>query len=647
MKAATDVNSANNSAARKSGLARSSASRVLLLWFVVLLGLLGAVLVVAPANAQEEVPPVQELTGRLEQDGDAIWYLLPELTQGQTLYVYAEGTSGNLDPFVALADTSVAAGSLVGKFDAEVEQAIAAGRDTVSVVPEYADQYFLAWDDDSGGGFAAAFEYEIPADGDYQIEIASAPLNPTFGQYRLLIGLNQPEVLTGTAEPTEVVIAEFTMETDPSGIAVQEITGTVTVDQPQTFLRLGNFDAGESLQVFVEPISGDLIPKVVLLAFGTKPIRSANHNSQNGQSVLEHVFPVEESNYRLDIMGEHETTGTFRLLVGRNAPEVLTGRAMEVGAPVLQPPIEVHVGVKLQQITNIDQSTEQYGAVYTFQMQWTDPRLAFSPDDCQCEFKLFSGDDFERFVTANDLNWPDFTLFNQQGNRWIQDKIVTVQPNGEATYLERFTTDFQAPDFDFRQFPFDTQEFFIAVDSLLPWAFYTYSSSESFNEVGGQLGEEEWYVIDYDTDVTQKQVSTENVTARFSFRYFAKRHITFYIIRILVPLGLIIIVAWITFFMEDYSKRVEATSANLLLFIAFNFTISDDLPRLGYVTYLDALLVSTFVISVFIVVYNVYLKRQENHGKERRARQIDRLMIWFYPLSYLTAFGVATWLFFF
>ncbi len=114
-----------------------------------------------------------------------------------------------------------------------------------------------------------------------------------------------------------------------------------------------------------------------------------------------------------------------------------------------------------------------------------------------------------------------------------------------------------------------------------------------------------------------------------------------------MPLGLIIIVAWITFFMEDYGKRVEATSANLLLFIAFNFTISDDLPRLGYVTYLDALLVSTFVISVFIVVYNVYLKRQENHGKERRARQIDRLMIWFYPLSYLTAFGVATWLFFF
>jgi hypothetical protein len=601
--------------------------------------------ITVPAHAQD-APRVQELTGRLEQDRDAIWYLLSDLTQGQKLYVYAEGTSGNLDPFVALAGTGVAAGSLVNAFDADVAMAIAEGQDSVSVIPEYADQYFLAWDDDSGGGFSAALEFEIPTDGDYQVGIASAPLNPTFGEYRLVVGLDQPEVLTGNASPTEGVIAEFAMETDPSALAVQEITDTLTIEEPVTFFRLGDFDAGDTLQIFIETTSGDLVPKVVLRAFGTKPIRTANHIENDTQAILEHSFPVEENNYRIDVSGENGTMGQFRLLVGRNAPAVLTGQAASRGAPVVRPPIDVDVGVKLQQITNIDQAGEQYGAVYTFQMRWTDPQLAFSPDDCQCDFKLFSGDDFEKFVTANDLKWPDFTLFNQQGNRWIQDKIVTVQPSGAATYLERFTTDFQAPDFDFRQFPFDTQEFFIAVDSLLPWQFYSYSASETFNEVGTQLGEEEWYVTHFETEVTQKQVSTENVTARFAFRYFAKRHITFYIIRILVPLSLIIVVAWITFFLEDYGKRVEATSANLLLFIAFNFTISDDLPRLGYVTYLDALLVCTFIISVFVLVYNVYLKRQENRGREGRARRIDRFMIWLYPLGYVAAFTVVTWSFF-
>ncbi len=612
--------------------------------FIVLVGSL----IAGPAIAQEDPDPlrVQELTGRLEQDGDAIWYLLPELQQGQVLYVYAERASGNLDPFVAVADMGIAGGSLAKQFNADVALAMADGRDPVVLVPEFADERFLAWDDDSGGGFAAALEFQVPADGDYQLGIASAPLNPTFGEYRLLIGLDSPDVLTGTAEPTDGEIAFFNMEIDILDVAVQEITDSLTDDESAHFLRLAGFDAGDTLYVFIERTSGNLIPNVVLRAFGTKPIRNAIHVKDETQATLEHTFSAEENSYGLDITGEDGTTGDYRLLVGRNAPDALFGNAEVGGMPVVRPPINVDVGVKLQQITNIDQTNEMYGAVYTFQMQWTDPALAFSPADCQCEFKFFSGDDFEKFVTANDITWPDFTLFNQQGNRWIQDKIVTITPNGDATYLERFTTDFQAPDFDFRQFPFDTQDFFLAVDSLFPWELFRYSASETFNEVGNQLGEEEWYVTHFDTVVSRRQVSTENASARFNFLFSAKRHITFYIIRILVPLGLIIIVAWITFFLEDYGKRVEATSANLLLFIAFNFTISDDLPRLGYVTYLDALLVCTFVISVLVVVFNVYLKRQEDRGRLKRVQQIDRYMIWLYPLVYITAFGLMTWRFF-
>ena len=145
---------------------------------------------------------------------------------------------------------------------------------------------------------------------------------------------------------------------------------------------------------------------------------------------------------------------------------------------------------------------------------------------------------------------------------------------------------------------------------------------------------------------TSGSFSTEAATPRFELRFWAKRHLTFYIFRILVPLGLIIAVSWITFFLQDFGKRVDVTSANLLLFFAYNFTIANDLPRLGYMTYLDALLVGTFIISVLTLGYNVYLKRQESKGRETRARQIDRYMIWLYPLGFLLAFGVVTWMFF-
>ena len=113
-----------------------------------------------------------------------------------------------------------------------------------------------------------------------------------------------------------------------------------------------------------------------------------------------------------------------------------------------------------------------------------------------------------------------------------------------------------------------------------------------------------------------------------------------YITRIFVPLILIIIVAWITFFLKDYSKRIDVTVGNLLLFIAYNFTIANDLPRLGYLTFFDKVIISTFVISVLVVVYNVFLKRLEVNGKGELADNIDNYMDWIYPIVYIVAFAV-------
>ncbi len=186
----------------------------------------------------------------------------------------------------------------------------------------------------------------------------------------------------------------------------------------------------------------------------------------------------------------------------------------------------------------------------------------------------------------------------------------------------------------------------MAIDSLYPTEFFTYEPSAEFYEVGSQLGEEEWYIVGAQATVTETQTTTQSLTPRYDFRFTAQRHLIFYVFRIFVPLLLIILVAWITFFMDDFGKRVDATSANLLLFIAFNFTISNELPRLGYLTYLDTLLACTFIVSVLVVGYNVALKRLENKGKRERADKIDRYMIWLYPLVYAIAFGLVTISFF-
>jgi hypothetical protein len=96
---------------------------------VVLLVLgLGQVIGLGPAQAQEQAEgQVQELTGSVDQLAGGSLYVLPGLKAGQQLYVYAEGTSGSLDPVVGVLDPAFAIGELVGRFDADVERAIGEG----------------------------------------------------------------------------------------------------------------------------------------------------------------------------------------------------------------------------------------------------------------------------------------------------------------------------------------------------------------------------------------------------------------------------------------------------------------------------------------------------------------------------------------
>jgi hypothetical protein len=422
------------------------------------------------------------------------------------------------------------------------------------------------------------------------------------------------------------------------------MTGTLTTDKNSTFYAIRKINAGDTLYVFIEGTSGDLKPVILLKDFGDKPLSTANVLGRETRATLEYTFDDDTANSRLSISGSVEggtiTTGDYRLLVGTNEPEVLTGAATSAGEAILQQPIEVKVGVKLDQIANVDQKAENFDVVASLQMDWQDRALAFSPDECQCRLKLFTGDQFVNYAAENGLGWPEFTVFNQQGNRWTQNQLVVLWPDGQARYFERFSTTLQAPDFDFRLFPFDTQQFFIRIDALFPEEFYVYTDLEGFSGIGEQLGEEEWIVTDFDTSL-----SSQEFGSRFSFGFEAQRHRTFYVYRILVPLALIMAVAWVTFFLADYTKRIEVTGANLLAFIAFNFTVSDDLPHLGYLTLMDVIMISIFIQSVLVVAFNVYLKRLESSGRKALAERLDRYTLLAFPGVYALVVAVVVLLF--
>jgi hypothetical protein len=192
----------------------------------------------------KEAGQVQEITGQVEPKERLFYYTLPNLRQGQTLYVFMEGTSLNLDPFVALLKPGTDINTLREDYLAEEKRLVDAGLDPFEATPEVLKKFTLILDDDSGPGYDAVFTYHIPQDGDYQLVATSTLARRTFGNYRLLIGLNAPQVLSGRAQPTGDIIAIRRHQIRKVESKVEELFGNISPEEVFRFYLLPEMRAG-------------------------------------------------------------------------------------------------------------------------------------------------------------------------------------------------------------------------------------------------------------------------------------------------------------------------------------------------------------------------------------------------------------------
>ncbi len=597
-------------------------------------------------------PRVQALAGYLDP-GEREVYDLPNLKKNDTLYVYLGRISGNLDPLVAVADTKLDLKS----FDARLKSMLQKSPENhFKAFRGLLDSSYLAWNDDGGRGSDAALKFKVPADGDYKIMVTGARqpssrqvMGLTFGDYRLLIGINAPQVLSCQAIPTGQVIARLDQPAELRS-RIQEVQGVLTPQHNSTYFRLRNIEPGAILYVRVQTTSGNLKPALVLKNYGDKIIQADNLPGLQDVAQLQYTFTEKSRNYSVHISsspeGNRPTSGSYRLLLGLDAPEVLKGKGEPVGQPLIRQPIQVRAGIHLDQISGVNQRGENFGAVADLVLEWNDPAYAFNPDSCQCSYKAFTPLEFEKLVVQKGLRWPRFVFFNQQGKRWSQGKVFWVYSSGRVQYYERFSATFQAPDFNFRKFPLDTQKFYIHMECVDPEEDYVFTSFPEYTGLGKQLGEEEWYFTKHNVAVSSTAAADGSLYSRYSFQLLAHRHLSYYIFRILIPLILIVTVSWVSFFLKDYSKRVDISGANLLVFIAFNFTIGSDLPRLGYLTFMDTMLIVAFAVTALTVIFNVALKRLEDSGKIALTQKIDSCLLWGYPLFYLAGMVLLIPIFF-
>jgi hypothetical protein len=296
--------------------------------------------------------------------------------------------------------------------------------------------------------------------------------------------------------------------------------------------------------------------------------------------------------------------------------------------------IPVEVGIRIHQIVAVDAKKKNFTAVLSVKAKWKDPILAYDAN-IHPPIRTLNKETLKALSIEKDAILPSSIISNAQGKVQSQNNIVTISADGEVNYLERFTIVLQANNFNFKKFPFDSQLFEIHLDTLTPNGNFSFTELEGFSVIESTTGVDEWEITSVSTNISTLTGFSSAEKSRFTLAFEAKRQFVYYILKIFIPVSLIIIVSWFTFFLSDYAKRIDLAGSNLLVFIAFNFTISNELPKLGYITFLDALLVSTFLITTLVILLNVLLRNLENNGRTKYAEAIDSYVLWAYPLVYL------------
>ena len=590
----------------------------------------------APAASEERIQVINE---HIEQF-DVHPFLLGSLKPGDKISVRVDQISGSLEPIIALVKADVEFSRLEALYKDEVLDRVGTNDEYHVIFPKFADRHLGAWS--QGGGQRGSLAFDVEEQKDYLLLIFGADSwvagkhIASFGDYRLQIGVNAPRATEDEAQAVGAAIARPLHDLHQ---AVQEYHGTFSRDDKPVTLPLTAMGAGETLFIYIETDDPSVNPSVKLRDFGGRLLAHDNIHGSKRVAYFQHTFTAADRTSSLEIKGLDQSgqvaSSDFRILIGINKPEVLQGKADSGGSDLIREPLQVTVAIQVDQISSISQKNENFSVVGQLQLTWVDPKLAFNPNSCKCNKKVYGATNFRVSASEKGIRLPGYIFLNQQGKRHSQEEIITIRPDGSATWYERFSVTLQAPDFDFRRLPFDTQQFFIRLALLESMRHFVFVADAEFNLVGEHLGEEEWRIPGWETSTAQ--VGVRDKHSQFNFVMHAERHIMYYVVRIFIPLGLLIAVAWVTFFLRDYSKRVDVSAGNLLAFIAFNFTLGSDLPRLGYLTFLDEVMVIAFVFAALTVIYNVVMRRLERTGKSDRLARVDSILLWTYPLLYLAS----------
>jgi hypothetical protein len=289
--------------------------------------------------------------------------------------------------------------------------------------------------------------------------------------------------------------------------------------------------------------------------------------------------------------------------------------------------------------------------------------------------KTIENNDFpiENF-SFNEYKYDEDVRLGLNNKTKINIPIMSLSTdNGIArVFREESGISFYRQDFRFHKFPFDKQKIKIlihsnkrstsdpkleinnhgAVVTFITPGKGAFINLEKFKKDDNYL--KEWKIVS--TSINSHAKITEDYFDRYlgktindienilEIEIEIERHFEQYIYKIIIPVFLILSLAWFVLWIptKEFETRLTTSMVALLSLIAYNFVFADDVPKLNYLTALDEYILLSYIFCCIPTFMSIWFSRFISTNQKKATLVNRKIRVWGIAL-YITA---SLWIFF-
>ena len=298
-------------------------------------------------------------------------------------------------------------------------------------------------------------------------------------------------------------------------------------------------------------------------------------------------------------------------------------------------PTIIKIAVFVIDIDEIDDVNQRFNIDLFVIARWQDHRLALPEAERNGK---------TRFMMIDDVWSPRILLINDRGLISQLREGVEVDDLGNVKYQNRQSGELKV-NLEFQHFPFDVQRLLI---DLVSYEYTTdeiqFSPGSAIVSQAEKFSIEGWHLKQLEPIVDVFVTPADGTRLpRLTYVIEATRDSEYYVLTMLIPMSLIIFMAWTVFWLQPniVPPRIAIATASIFSLIALGVSIRLGLPKVSYLTMADIFVLGC-TLMVFLALGVVVIgSRWASSDRMEQALKLNAIARWVYMLLFIVVAFVS------